>query len=199
MKPSNQSPAKKVSRLIACFFISVFAQTVNAQESPLYIGLSHVVSGSGLAAAPIFSLGYINNNTSVELGLKFQPKAGRPTGVDVRVNYSLTSFPGGRAWLYTFADASYNHRAFLSRPTLNREVFIFPEAKTVYENLQLSTVEMQAGFGVKVDHSRRIRSNYGIGFGGYFTRGSEEVCAMMYRERSAPTLMFTLGLTCNLR
>lgn len=170
----------------------------SARILPETIGIKTGICGNGLAPAQTLTLAYGTQAWVMEFGADVQFRATHLSGLQTTLYY----YPMGKnisgLRLGFFTNVRYNFNAFMSKATIATEAFIQPESHVRMDELQLSTVESQLGFALRIYHTEWLSTYYGIGAGFYHTLGDKATYPLIHREMTHQQLVLNIGLSFNL-
>lgn len=196
MKSYNYSPLK----IFAAAMLFIMMSIGQATASPGYpsFGITWVSTGNGLAMAPAITARYSFRKVDFDLGANFQLREARFTGYQANMCYYVAP-PTRKVRLGFFAGVRYFECASLKQNVAAQEKWKQPEANVNFDELKVRCIEAQAGFGLRVHHSLRWNTFYGIGFGAYQTLGNSETFSGMHREFRQAQLTLNFALSYSLR
>jgi hypothetical protein len=196
MNTTYFSPLKIVSAAILLIMLNIH----NASAFTGYpsFGIKLVSAGNGLAAAPAITARYSFKRVDFDIGANFQLRESRFTGYQANMIYYVAP-PSRKVRLGFFTGLRYFYSASLRQNVAAQEKWKQPEASVNFDELKMRCVEAQAGFGLRVHHSLRINSFYGIGFGAYHTLGNPVTYEGMHRELTQAELTLNFALSYSFR
>lgn len=193
---NNQTNTRTTRIIFAIILVIILISTGRtfAGDGLTGIRIQSNMTGSGLSAniclAAVFKLG----NGSIGIGPDLQARKFNLSGFQCTYRYSVEKNNGAKAHLFFFSNAIYNRKAYLSRSSCNWESVVSKDQNANFTKMKLSTIEMYGGFGLKLNHSKRISSSWGIGMGFYKTLGEQDTCRKMYRDRNGVGLSINCSL-----
>lgn len=192
-------PVSLKNKILAALFFSValIAPTDLSAGYPSF-GINFLATGNGLAMAPAITAHYSFRSVDFGFGVNYQLRESRFTGYQGNICIYATP-PARKVRLGFFLGGRYFMNASLKQNVVAQEKWKQPEAPVDYAQMRMRCVEGQAGFGLRIHHSYRISSFYGIGFGAYYTLGERATYAGMHRELSQAELTMNFGASYSLR
>jgi hypothetical protein len=195
MKLSASSIKLSAALLLLCMLLTRQAFGFDGYPS---FGLNLMTSGAGLATAPAISARYSFEKLDIEMGANFQLRESRFSGYQANICYYVSPHTR-KVRLGFFVGMRYFNSASLKKIVAATENWKQPEANVNFDELKVRCIEGQAGFGVRVHHSLRWNSFYGIGFGAYQTLGNSLPYEGMHREFQQTELTLNFGLSYSFR
>lgn len=188
------------SKFAALFIAAFFLLTAPAKALTHYpsVGVKMNWSGNGLAAAPALSFRYSFSKVDIDFGMNYQVQGSRFTGYQTNVTW-YASPSTRKVRLGFFGGVRYFYGASLKSTVVATEKWVQPESKLNFDELRMRCVEGQLGFGVRVHHTQRISTFYGVAFGAYQTLGDTEQYAGMHREVHQAQLSLNCSLSYSFR
>lgn len=183
---------------VIVLMLGMFSAPAKAFNNYPSIGLKMTCTGNKLAAAPALTVGYSFEKVEFDFGTNFQLSDSRPVGCQANVMWYMVA-PTRKVRLGFFAGVRYFHNASLTTGSVAQEKWVQPESKLNFDELRLRCIEEQVGFGLKVTHSLRISTFYGIAIGAYQTLGDTQQYAGMHREVNQAQLALNCGLSYSFR
>lgn len=185
--------------LLAVFLLCIlFANKASAYYTYPSLGIKLVTSGNGLAVAPAFTARYSFRQVDFDLGANLQLRGMRFTGYQGNMTIYVSP-PTRKVRLGFFIGARYFNSASLKNNVAAQEKWKQPEADVNFDELKVRCIEGQAGFGVRIHHTWRISSFYGVGFGAYQTLGNAATFEGMHRQVNQAELTMNFALSYSLR
>jgi hypothetical protein len=195
---TTRTPYARLKKVLVLASLSLFSLTAQATSNYPSIGVRMTWTGNGLAAAPAFTFRYSFPKMDVDFGANFQLQGSRFNGCQTNVMWYVSP-PTKKVRLGFFTGVRYLAGASLKPDVVAQEKWVQPESKLNFDELQLRCIEGQAGFGVRVHHTQRVNTFYGVGVGMYQTLGECSNYEGMHRELRQAELSLNCGLSYSFR
>lgn len=206
MKNQKVTIGQKAQQTIKGMYIVALSlllnNNVSSQIKNSFYGISASSSLSGIGFGAMYTPGvyYKTDKSKFELGLNFQKRTMKMSGIQTNFEYTLFDDQkgcyndglAGDIELFTFLTLRYHANAYLSQGQINREKKITPDSNLPLSDLKFSAIEGYAGFGLKIRVVGHLKWSNSVGFGGWKTVSGEN---SLYREYNAISLGLNSGLS----
>lgn len=189
--------------LAVAFVLLTNSGISQSQSLGIGVGISSTVGGCGYGTIYNPSIHVSKGPVQVELAANIQKRKFNFTGAQLSLEYSI--FDGCNGVLdeyaregfqvFLFTSANYNRGAYLGKMQLKTERRVADDSQINFESLRYNSVDMTAGFGVKVHLIKGLKWVNSVGFSGWQTLKGEKAT---YREYSSFCLKLKSGLTYDL-
>lgn len=199
----NKSANKMQLTLKALVVVLVFISSQIFSQDRLInvgIGASSTVGGCGFGTMYNPSIHVSKGPMQIELAANIQKRKLNFTGAQLSLEYSifdgcnnmLDEFAREGFQVFLFTSANYNHGAYLGKSQLKVEKRVASDSEINFDALRYNTVDMTAGFGVKLQFLKHFKWVNSIGFTGWQTLQGEKAT---YREYASFCLKLRTGIT----
>lgn len=164
------------------------------------VGASSTVGGCGFGTIYNPSIHVSKGPLQIELAASIQKRKLNLTGAQLTFEYNIfdgcnntfDKFAREGFQVFLFTSANYNQGAYLGKSQLKVEKRVASDSEVNFDALRYNTVDMTAGFGVKVQFLKNFKWVNSVGFNGWKTLQGEKAT---YREYASFCLKLKSGVT----
>ncbi len=194
---TNNQPKSFFKIMVVCLLLITSVLNSSAQKTVKAIEVSSGVTGSGLGGNIFAGMSLTQGNSSLSFGANFQRQKFHLSGMQLNYRYTVACSENKKVELFFYGNLLIHSSAYLSQRSIRTEQTCRPEEVNNYSKLSLKVIETYAGFGLKLNHTKRISTISDIGVGGFETL-NKNYDIRMYRQKSGLALQFRLTLAVNL-
>lgn len=197
MKTFHATSPAGYSLCLLLAFLLIGTLPLSARILPTGIGLRTMLSGNGISTAPALTFQYAGTNWEWELGADLQLRKPHFSGMQTTLCYypMRKNIQGLRLGFFT--NIHYSFAALMNKNVIEQESFLAPERRMQINEMHLRIIEGQAGFILRIFHTKDLSTYYGVGFGAYQTLGDEDDYVLIHREFNHAQLVLNFGINYN--
>ena len=164
-KTENRGNVLSLKFIATALFICLFnLNTVYAGVNLTGFRVTSNTTGNGFGGNVFLAADLKLGHGTLSFGPNFQMRKLNLSGLQCNYSYSIGKNNYSNKYIYFFGNVYFNFSSYLSKSVIKRENFVCKEEKSRidYSGMKFSTVEVHAGFGLKVVHSDKISTFWGI-------------------------------------